>query len=361
MALNKWTYDELDEVKNFLKTNPKKRTQDTVKHLKLKFGNKYREYTIRSLEHIIAKIDSNENIGVTANNRPDIEAKEYVIRLKEFIQNNKGKTIHCSSIKAEREIISIQDLHIPFWKLKMIEEVLNKVKGKNKTLVINGDFLDVYCVSSFRKNKHIPLMYEYKLGLEFLDKWKKCFKQIILTDGNHEKRVSSYFEDNVKSEVHFLIYKHIMELLASGIQFDDDGKIIGKKDFKNVVYVGGNESWWVKIGDCIFAHPSSFNRGMLNTGLNTSKYFENRGENFHAIVVAHTHFQGKGISPSGKLIIETGCMCEPLDYQISGRVTSLPQHLGYAHIFQDSQGRTDYNKSCAVYLGIEIPSKRGNI
>jgi len=363
MTVVKWTDEEKRFILRYLLSAnlPNNYIEELTKKLKEEFGTLYRRYGYNKVQHAAhsVKIDNNIIIkGSETKTTSNMTMSCYEKVLSEYIRKIHGQTIHYRIIKPTDLTLAIGDLHIPFWKRHLIGEILDdKENQKAGTLLIGGDFFDAYCVSKYPKNKSIPLIHEYRLAYEFLKMVSKRYDNVVLIDGNHEKRISRYFEDKVAPEVHFLIHKYVMELLASGAVFDQEGHIVAQEKFKNVHYQSGSESWWVKIGDCIYAHPNTFKKGILRTIDETASYFTRRNEDFHAVVNFHTHFQGKGTSSNGKLLIEPGCLCEPLDYQISGRVTTWPQQLGYARIYQDKEGRTDFNKSNYIYCGTEIPKK----
>ena len=58
-----------------------------------------------------------------------------------------------------------------------------------------------------------------------------------------------------------------------------------------------------------------------------------------------------------KLIIEQGCCCVPMDYEVSGKSKLTQQSFGYAVIYMDKNGNVDFNTSDTTYYGTGSPIK----
>jgi hypothetical protein len=88
-------------------------------------------------------------------------------------------------------------------------------------------------------------------------------------------------------------------------------------------------------------------------------YFVNRlGQAaFDSIVCAHTHRLFYGILENC-LLIEQGAMCTRLPYEHQRDIAFTHSTAGYALIFQDEEGNTDFNLSTTVYLGAHLPPKK---
>jgi UDP-2,3-diacylglucosamine pyrophosphatase LpxH len=70
------------------------------------------------------------------------------------------------AIKNKIEVLYvISDLHLPYhneklWKI--LKDIL-RTTPKNKTIVINGDFLEMHIMSSYAKSKHCIADFEMEL------------------------------------------------------------------------------------------------------------------------------------------------------------------------------------------------------
>ena len=255
---------------------------------------------------------------------------------------------------ATRKILAMSDFHIPFDREDLIMEIAEKHKDAD-VVVINGDFTDMHAVSTWPKEKHVVLRKEYDIAMEYLEYFSKNFKHVVLVRGNHEERLNRYFNSNIESCVSFLINKDVLSRLANGEVYDEDGNITGIKKFDNVIYDMNQEPWFVKIGKTVFAHPKTFYSVEGKTGVATWQYFMQR-ENVDCVVCAHTH-QVAMVVTRGKLCIEQGCLCAPLDYEKQGKLRFKPMSLGYSVIYQDKEGNCDFNKSRVFFLGTQIPTK----
>lgn len=79
-------------------------------------------------------------------------------------------------------------------------------------------------------------------------------------------------------------------------------------------------------------------------------------KNGTVFVTQNTH-QVAMVVTRGKLCIEQGCLCAPLDYEKQGKLRFKPMSLGYSVIYQDKEGNCDFNKSRVFFLGTQIPTK----
>ena len=339
-----WTKEEKNQIKIYIDKNGL--GYGSIKRIVnlLNATSNYRKYTYDNVRNILRRDFYKKYNKPTTENR-----------ITQTLSNpklNVGKLIHSKKIYKSRKILVMSDLHIPFHTADMVEQAIEENKDADM-LVINGDFLDMYAVSSFIKDKPSDLYEDYNTALEYVEKWKKIFKTIILIKGNHEERWDTYLNKRVGADVSFLVDKDILTRLADGIKTDRNGKIEKKLDFKNVYYIGSSTPWYCMIGDAVIGHPKSFSKTDMKTSVDTMEYFKNHSFEFHVILIGHTHRLGKTYK-AGKMIIEGGCLCHPLDYQLSGKLSganAVPQTLGYTVLYQDSKGITDFNASHIVYLG----------
>jgi len=257
--------------------------------------------------------------------------------------------------KIKRKILCISDFHIPFDRDDLIYRIV-KEHSDADILVVNGDMLDLYAVSTWPKDRSIILRKEYDIALEYLKVFSKTFPHVVITRGNHEYRLNRYFHSNVSKDISFMVSKEILGRLAAGEVYDGEGNVIERLDFGNVHYDPGPEAWFCKIGKTMFLHPTAFSKIETKVAVNAQEYFMER-EDLDCIVVAHTHHQG--IAPSrNKLCLEQGCLCCPLDYEKTGKIAYKAMVLGYSIVYQDAEGNCDFNKTHNVYLGTQYPIKR---
>jgi predicted phosphodiesterase len=261
-------------------------------------------------------------------------SKEYA-----HIGNPKGKLF---------KVVSISDLHIPFVNDAVVKDMLEKHSDAD-ILVLNGDLLEQYSVSKWPKSKGIVLKHEYQIAVKYIQLFAKHFKRVVLTRGNHDERVAKYFSTNLDPGVSFLTHPDPLERIAKGFDFTPDGTFAQIHKFDNVSYFGGLCGWWAKVGKTIFAHPSGGSGVPMRTGINVANYFFQK-EDFDCVVLGHTHKLGS-IVYKGKLVIEQGCACIPMDYEADSKMQYGQQSFGYAVIYMNSKGEVDFDKSRPVYYG----------
>lgn len=259
-----------------------------------------------------------------------------------------------------RKIIAISDIHIPFARIDLLELILEEHKGAD-AIVINGDLLDGYVFSSYEKDKVIPALIEYTLAFELVELCSKLFKNVYLVEGNHDARVSRHLKAlGFRNEHTDILRPNLLARIANGEKLDSTGQLIKKLDFKNV-HFQERESWYIKLGKTIFAHPwskGSSKPGFTVDRLNTffrARYAE---DEYDSIVCGHVHKIYKGVINS-KLLIEQGCLAGLLAYSHSSRLAYMDNGMnGYAIIYQDKDGNTDYNWSGPIFLGEVLPPKK---
>jgi len=246
------------------------------------------------------------------------------------------------------KILSIGDLHIPWVNDNVLRDALSKHSDAD-VLVVNGDILDQFSVSRWPKSKHILLRHEYEIGMRYLKHFASQFKKVVLVRGNHDVRVQSYFSAQLDPAITFLTHPDLLERMAKGYDFNAYGELEKMYDFNNVYYKGGLCAWYAKIGNAIFAHPSGGSGIPMRTCVNAANYFLEK-EPYDAMVIGHTHKLGQLIW-KGKLLIEQGCCCVPMDYEADAKLKYGQQSFGYSVIYMNDKGEVDFDRSRPVYCG----------
>jgi predicted phosphodiesterase len=246
-----------------------------------------------------------------------------------FTQKYAGKTC---------KILNIADLHIPFTDYKAVQGILREHSDAD-VLMINGDLLDLFAVSKYAKDKEVALKREIEEGRDFLEFVSKKFKDVVITDGNHERRLKHFVTNMIPSDMQFLFPQDILQVTVRG-------DVLKKKPLSNVHVVG---SWWVKLFDTIFAHPDNYAGANLKTVQNTSEHFLLVKNEWHRMcIIGHTHRAGWLIAGEVKLM-ETGCLCHDMDYHNGSKFTRTKWTKAYSVVYIGKDGLSDFNKS-TVYL-----------
>lgn len=258
-----------------------------------------------------------------------------------------------------RKILSFSDLHIPFFLSEDMYAALDQHLDAD-IIVLNGDILDGYIFSTFSKAKRIAAIKEYQAAYNLVHWLSDNFENIIIVSGNHDSRSSKVLaRSGFEKEATQVFRPDLLSRIANGEELDDLGNLITKRDFANVHYQL-MDSWYVRVGKTIFAHPDGFaSRFPGATAVKLYDHFSAamHQDDFDSIVVGHTHKIYKGIY-AGKLLIEQGAMAHRLPYQFKTDLRFKNAMNGYAVIYQDSDGNTNFNLSTPVYLGTHVPVKK---
>jgi len=286
----------------------------------------------------------------TTRNRYEIALKR-MGEIRDSILNDSAK--HPSRINGSNngtnKILSIADTHIPFYNKYVIQSAVNNHRDAS-CIILGGDILEVYSVSRWPKQKSILLRHEYEIALAWIKKLSEIFPDVYLIKGNHEERLQSYFSANVDPVVSFMTEPDILTRLSEGYAFNERGKLTKTYGFDNVHYTSGLTSWFTQIGKVIFAHPNGGSSVPARTVIKCAEWFTDRGYDFEALVVGHSHRMSQVIW-NDKLLIEQGCACLPLEYEYTAKMSYKPQTYGYSVIYVDDDGHVDFNKSQPIYCG----------
>lgn len=154
-----------------------------------------------------------------------------------------------------KRILVISDIHIPYHNVEALNLALEYGKQKKAdSIVILGDFLDMYQISRFSRSPENPsVAEEVKLGVQVLKYIRKKFPNVEMTfvEGNHDLRMSNYVQAN--SELFGLEAIKLENLLKL-------------KDF-GITYI--NEKRFLKAGKLILAHGHEL--GLSTGGVNPSR------------------------------------------------------------------------------------------
>jgi predicted phosphodiesterase len=264
---------------------------------------------------------------------------------------------------ATTKILCLSDLHIPLARLDLIAKVLNEHADAD-IVVLNGDILEGYIYSTFEKSRSIAALDEYRAGFALLKLLSESFPQVVITEGNHDDRAARALKGvGMKKDATQVLRPNLLARMANGEVLDQTGMLVEKLNFDNVIFEQ-RESWYVKIGKTIFIHPST--RGSSKPGWTVQKWYKKFAERytreeFDSIVCGHTHQVYKGVWCS-TLLIEQGCLAGLLAYSWKKNVIfDGNSQNGYAVIYQDADGNTDFNKSQVYFLGEVLPPKKSAI
>ena len=231
------------------------------------------------------------------------------------------------------------DLHVPFHDVRAIGCVLGYIRDvKPDTLVLNGDVVDFYAVSSFSKDpvRETMLQDELDQAAHVLDAFDAAMPKgarKVFVVGNHEARLERYIKEHARA-FHGLRSLTLDSLLN-----------LTERGYEVVPMVGRDAS--THIGKVNVGH---FNVARKGSGASARSLLLDRG---CSVIQAHTHRLGaiyKRNRGTGEQLgaWEAGCLCD-LDPEY---VTSPDWQSGFATITTCTSGR--YHVALHEILGGEL-------
>ena len=362
----KWSLEELHLLKRLRATmNAKEISLEFSKRLK----NKALGFRAERTPDAIHKKCQRENITKESCRDYNSKNNPYIKRIQ-LLNEMQAKYQAPSLVRTRglvgedniaRKILTLSDIHFPFARNDLLKAIIEEHSDAD-ICVLNGDIYEGYAASRWPKAKRINALIEYRCVLEFVKLCSEIFPQVYLVDGNHDIRTAANLKDSgFEKERSQVLRPNLMARIANGEVLDETGMLVDKLDFSNVHYEQ-RESWYVRIGKTIFAHP--WNKGGAAPGYSVRKvndFFNNRysQDDYDSIVIGHTHKVYKGVVNS-RLLIEQGCLAGLMGYAFSPRMKFGTDNgmNGYAVIYQDEAGNTDFNWSGPVFLGEVLPPKK---
>lgn len=244
------------------------------------------------------------------------------------------------------KVLILSDLHIPFQRDDILD-IVKKHKHEISTIILGGDVVDCFAISSFPHLETNPLVYEmvetHKLLKQIQDITPNIRKFMII--GNHEQRWSNYIAKN-SSELNTLHSENILHEIVNGFSWHDRIKgITTKYDPLDYIVI---KKWYMNYRDMIVAHPLNFSRVAAKTSSMALDYFVEHGEDFKVALIAHTH-KIASCYKYGKLSVEIGCMCKEQEYANKGKLSYTMQLNGY-HLAVFKEGKYAINDSKQITL-----------
>lgn len=220
----------------------------------------------------------------------------------------------------------MSDLHCPYH-CDDILDIVTKHASEIDTLVLGGDIIDCYSISSYPTLEPRPLVTEMASCHRLLKSIQDIIPHVkkIVIKGNHELRWEKYL-GSMKSEVNKLHSANILQEIIKG--FEQHDRQAGTVTIYEPLDYEVIDDWYCQVNDVIVCHPLSFSRVAAKTSQMALDYFVERGVDFKTCLVAHTHKVSSCIK-YGKHAIEIGCLAKPQNYANSGRLTYTQQINGY--------------------------------
>jgi predicted phosphodiesterase len=245
-------------------------------------------------------------------------------------------------------ILCLSDLHIPYQ--IPIGNIVDKYANKVDILVFNGDEQDCQSISSFpkayRKSFLDELISTRSIIIDIIEQINP--QKVVFIDGNHNKRMITYFGKHLDSDVIQLMPSSNLELIINTGFTKYNHETHTKEYFSPLrevmdkidIYYDGN--YYNQIGKTLFVHPYTFSNSPMKTVEKCAIYFSREKSDFDTIVMGHTH--RTGYYRWGEVhLFEQGSLCKEMEYT-TGRI-GYQQSNGYMYIVQDKEGNLIYDKT----------------
>ncbi|MFW6002614.1 MAG: metallophosphoesterase [archaeon] len=307
-----------------------------------KFGEKYgTEFTYNSVRQKIMRSEIIEyqpekrGYGIFKDLPGELEAnyfnwpqvKGHIEDLMEYFEEKYGNK--------EIKVLDCSDLHTPYTDYDALEYAVIENQDAD-ILILKGDIVSYEAYSRYGNRRSISIIDEHKRLYQILEPLSDIFDQIIIFEGNHERRARHNIQKKVVRGLNGVIDNELP--LSDVLSY-----------FDNIIYI---PHFFIKLGDMVFAHPDHFSSIPARTAANE---FDNMLGNqvqlefgkISALSIGHTHKLIK-IWYKGVLLFETGCLCHPIDYK-KEKNTKEGWQKGFAtHIFKN--GKISLNDSKIIAL-----------
>jgi len=198
----------------------------------------------------------------------------------------------------QKRIGILSDIHFPYHDRKALDSAVHHLIEFNPDcIVLNGDTLDCYHLSSFDKNpKNRSFKHELDVLRNFCIQLRELFptKRIIFKLGNHEERYERTILNRVPQliELELFSFKEVIKARNFSIEVVDNKRII-------------------KAGHLNIAHGHEFSKGFVAPVNPARGYYMKAKSN---VIAGHNHrtseHMEKDINEKTIGAWSTGCLCE---------------------------------------------------
>lgn len=249
-----------------------------------------------------------------------------------------------SNIEFENSVMIINDIHCPHEREDVLT-IIEKHSTEITALVVGGDLMDCFAVSSFPKIEAMSLIEELKYTYNFLKKIRAILsdgQDIIIINGNHEERWRKVIEKMHEKDLQKFINPNILSMMIEGFVIYDDKKRIKFEPIEGIKYV---PHWYVVIDRMVVCHPKTFSVSKGKMLENVTQHFVNKGIDFDLVVFGHTHKLSTGIIDRycNKIAVENPCLCKPQPYADRGSTGYSAQTYGYTVVQYNKGESISYN------------------
>jgi hypothetical protein len=241
-----------------------------------------------------------------------------------------------------QRILCLSDLHAPFTRLDLLAHIFRHEAAD--VLVINGDTDDGYMTSRYPKRQHVPFVQSLGFAKAMVEEAARRYPTVLIIEGNHD---GPRFERLLRASLPLDAIDAI-RVMAGGTLSPIQAIV---KDYPNVEVVGHYVAqgpfvgFFHQLGDVLFTHAHKFSSRPGNAVQAVDDHFQRFSKvlkiaPYRVLIQAHTHqLSWLPVGPD-RLLVESGCLCQTMEYQLEDRLGGLPQRLGYVTLEMQG-GRVD--------------------
>lgn len=262
-------------------------------------------------------------------------------------------------LKGEKRILVISDVHHPL-NISALDAIVREHRDWDY-LMINGDYMDFDWFAKFEKDNYGDPKNEFIGGHTRLLHYSSYFANILATTGNHDERISMYFQRSIDRGIRFLVSdkKSCWRVFSKGLTIEvftpneDGDEISDEIELKPIPNLKYTDQWYALVGDVLICHPRSAYRPKMKTLVESDQFFQAWGlqGKYRALIMGHTHRASQGPADCWpkRFLYEPGCLCRVMDYATKGTVTQRPPALGYMEVVM-WDGEFDPEKSRMITI-----------
>lgn len=261
--------------------------------------------------------------------------------------------IHKAPSKAAiKKVVIASDFHYPFLNERAFSRLMEEDAD---VLIVGGDVLDLYSLSRHNKSlEGISTTDELRGGTAMMGMLAEKFNEVYYINGNHDNRAKKFLQAN---------FPHFLPLLSSPLEAMTrtfhNVKPLSVTALGTAPHLPFATDYSIDslgtLGDFVISHLDSFSGKdapeQAYKWLDSFKNHLDLPPVVSAIFQAHTHRLSTQVLSSGKLLVATGCMCQPMPYifENSGKYP-LPT-AGYVTFNTDKEFSIDLASVRMVHVG----------
>lgn len=142
----------------------------------------------------------------------------------------------------QKRIAILSDIHFPYYDKKALDSALkSSFNFSPDCIILNGDIIDVYHLSSFEKDpKKRSFSYELSMLKNFFEQLRSKFPKtrIIFKSGNHDDRYERFILNRIPEliDLNFLSLENVIEAKNWGIEVVKNKRVIKIGNSLNVIH-----------------------------------------------------------------------------------------------------------------------------